>query len=274
MLRTKHTYILIIVLALLWTFSTQPALAQDDASACESDSKQYTPWLEALDSLQGEVTAMLTNGSETASASGFFALVNNGEISNSDYFVQIVFTEEGDKETFALLVKDQLIAAFDGGWDVERREESYDWVDIENSFEQADSFLTSSFLDLRFIDMSECVGLEDVQTGDALHYRLTIPSLMGRMLIAQMTGEELTDIELAPITFDYWLDADQRFLTKLNTTVEANDLYSDENVYIDLTFDIASTDNVQLRIPYVVQFMAMENGIIEPDFIPEIVVTE
>lgn len=272
MLRTKRTYILIVILGILCAFSVQPALAQDDASACEADTKQYASWLDVLDSMQGEATFTMTSEDETISADGFFALVNNGDISTSDYYLQVSIVEETYDDFMAILVKDNLVAFFQEGWEVEHR--GYDTIEFEDAFMQLDTFLTAAFQDLRFIDMSECMGVDELPAGDAIHYQLTIPSLMGRMLITQLFGEEPDDIEFGEFIFDYWLDADKRFLAKLNTVIEGTDTYSGESGRLDLALSIESIDNVQLQIPFVVQFLAMENGIIEPDFVSEIVVVE
>ena len=274
MLRNIRILFLLLTLSLLLCLRTQPALAQTNDPACASDSKEFTPWLDAFDSAQGEATAEVLIDGEPATAEGYFALIDNGEVANSDYFIQLTFVEDEDQDFMAVLVKDNVVAFFDGGWEVEYRDYSYQASDIEDAYVQLDSFLTAAFQDLRFIDMSQCLGVEELPTGDAIHYKLTIPPLLGRMLISQLTGESLEDIEFGEFTFDYWLDVKNRFLAQLNAIIEATDPYAEETIRIDLAFTFTSTDNVKLQLPYLVQLKAMEQGIIQPDLVSEIVVLE
>ena len=274
MLRNIRILFLLFTLSLLLCLGAQPASAQTSDPACASDSKDFTPWLDAFDSAQGEATAKVLIDGEPASADGYFALVDNGEVANSDYFLQITFVEDGYEDFIAVLVKDDVAAFYEGGWEVDHRDYAYDAADIEDAYMQLDSFLTAAFQDLRFIDMSQCLGVEALPTGDAFHYKLSIPPLLGRMLFSQLTGESLDDVEFGEFTLDYWLDVEDRFLAQLNAIIEATDTYAEETIRFDLTLTFTSTDNVKLQLPYQVQLMAMEQGIIQPDLVSEIVVVE
>ena len=143
------------------------------------------------------------------------------------------------------------------------RSSSYELADFEDAVTQFDLFLTAAFQDLRFVDMSQCLGVSEMMTGDAVHYRLTIPSLMGQMLFAQLIGEEVEGLEFDRIVVDYWLDLERRFLSRLDIDIEATNTVRDETAQVALTLGILSTDNIQLQVPYAVRLLATERGVIE-----------
>ena len=133
MLRNIRILFLLFTLSLLLCLGAQPASAQTSDPACASDSKDFTPWLDAFDSAQGEATAKVLIDGEPASADGYFALVDNGEVANSDYFLQITFVEDGYEDFIAVLVKDDVAAFYEGGWEVDHRDYAYEAA--EASFE-------------------------------------------------------------------------------------------------------------------------------------------
>lgn len=270
----RVSVVLMLVTVLLWP---QPTGAQSADSTCDDDPKTYISWFDALESMTGTATATgASSAGDRISADGYFAFLHGEDLSTTDYFAQLTVTEYESEDFFALLVTDNLVASFDlySGWEVDLRDEYSVAGELEEPIEQFDSFLSAAFQQLRFIDMSTCLGVEPTAVGDAVHYSLTVPPLMGRMLLNQLTGEDVDDIEIGGFVLDYWLDQDDRFLSRLEIELEATDTWSEETISADLSLSLESTNNVSLTIPYTVQLLAMEQGLIEPNFIPEVVVLD
>ena len=121
MLQDRRLYLGIGILIALCVLGIQPARAQENESACAADSKQYASWFGVADSLQMNVAGSFDFGDvPAANAEGYFALVNKGQITDSDYYFQALLIEEMDDEFVAMLVKEELVAIFDRGWKVEQ----------------------------------------------------------------------------------------------------------------------------------------------------------
>jgi hypothetical protein len=265
---------LVNLFSLLLVCANVTAVAAQSSNAdeiCESATIEYTSWLDKLQSLYGAVSVVVNERGHQDSANAIFAIVNTGDVAQLDYFVQATL---GANDYLVLLVKDNFVAVLERrslGWDVEARAESYEVRNLEDSFFQADTFLKSAFKELRLLELSTCLGGEIVAGQETVRYRLDIPPMLASMLIRHLSGNPPNDVQFGEIGFDFWLDKKSGYLTKIEGVIEASQQGGQDRVALEVALELTSVDNVHLKVPEYIRILAMQRGLIEPDFVQEFI---
>ncbi len=260
--------------------------AQDtegDNPACAA-TRTYSSWLNTLDSLAGTIQGSITESARgQTTVNGKFAIAVGDDIRTTNYFFQIETKEQSENDQSsgnftAGFVNDNLIAELNSRnteWSVRRRDEFSGSRSLEDAFMQADNFLMAVFQQLQLVSLSDCRETEVIGGRDAVHYHLNIPPFMGSMLISQLTGGPVgDDITLGTIMVDYWFDEQANYISKMEITVEATDNGQGNTVQGQAVLELTSVNNISLIVPQYIRVLAMQQGIIEPDFAPEFVVEE
>ncbi|MCB0125341.1 MAG: hypothetical protein KDE58_23970, partial [Caldilineaceae bacterium] len=223
------------------------------------------------------------SGRGQTSVNGKFAIAVGEDIRTTNYFFQIENRDQSNEDRpyvdFTVgFVNDNLVADLSSHrteWSVWQRDEFSQSRDLEDVFMQADDFLAAVFQQLQLLSLSDCRGSEVVAGRNAVHYHLNIPPFMASMLISQLTGEPLgDDITLGAITVDYWFDEQANYISKMEIAVEATDTWSDSTLQGQAVLELTSVDNINLVTPQYIRVLAMQQGIIEPDFVTEFVVED
>jgi len=266
-----HRLLLVIPFTLLFACTNVVATAAQTATtndACATATGEYASWLDKLESLRGTLTFANNENGREGSANVIFAIVNTGDLERLDYFVQARLEEE----YYIILVKDNFAAGLQStgrGWDVAAREEAYDVQNIEESFFRADDFLKTAFKELRLLQLSACLGGETVAGRETVHYRLDVPPMLARMLASQLAGNIPDDVVFGEVGFDFWLDKTDGYMVKIEGNFQAVEANSE--ISIAATLELNSVNNMQLKVPEYIRILAMERGLIEPDFTQEFI---
>ncbi len=270
-----HRLMLVTLFTLLFACATVTPVAAQTApadEACAVTTGEYASWLDKLESLRGTLTASFNETDREDSVNATFAIVNTGNLERLDYFVQM---KSGENNYRILLVKDNFAAGLENygrGWEVALREEAYQARDLEQGFFRADEFLKTAFKELRLLELSTCLGSETVAGQETVHYHLDIPPMLARMLISQLGGNGPNDVEFGTVGSDFWLDKTNGYLTKLEVNLEI--IEANSGVSIVAALELNSVNNVQLKVPEYIRLLAMQQGLIEPDFTQEFIALE
>ncbi len=285
-MRTRNL-VVVFLFGLIWLYGDVVTVhAQDtegDNSACAA-ARTYSSWLNTLDSLAGTIQGSITDSARgQTTVNGKFAMAVGDDIRTTNYFFQIENKEQSENDQSygnftAGFVNDNLIAelnSYNTEWSVRRREEFSGSRDIEDAFMQVDNFLMAVFQQLQLVSLSDCQETEVIGGRDAVHYHLNIPPFMGSMLISQLTGGPVGDnITLGTIMVDYWFDEEANYISKMEITVEATDNERGNTLQGQAVLALTSVNNISLVVPQYIRVLAMQQGIIEPDFAPEFIVEE
>lgn len=268
----------VIIIPLLLVGMTATAVLAQTATTedvCATAQSQYASWLDKLESLRGTLTVANNENGREGSAEVIFAIVNTGELEQLDYFIQAHvsndYEEESNPDYTVFFAKDNFVAGLRsyGGWDVVPREEAYDVQSIEKGFFRANDFLKTAFEELRLLQLSSCLGSEIIAERATIHYRLDVPPMLARMLASQLAGSVPDDVEFGEVGFDFWLDKTDGYIVKIEGNFEA--IEANSGISIAATLELNSVNNVQLKVPEYIRVLAMQRGLIEPDFTQEFI---
>lgn len=274
-----YRLMLVILIPLSLVGMTATAVSAQTATnddTCATATGEYTSWLDKLESLRGTLAFSSNENNRETSANVIFVIVNTGELERLDYFVQARAGARNNREGyFVLLAKENFVAtleSYGSGWDVASREEANDVQRIEESFFHADDFLKTAFKDLRLLQLSACLGSETVAGQETVHYRLDIPPMLARMLASQLAGNVPDDVAFGEVGFDFWLDKTDGYMVKIEGNFEA--VEANSGISIAATLELDSINNVQLKVPEYIRVLAMQRGLIEPDFTQEFITVD
>jgi len=285
-MRTRNL-VVIFLFGLIWLCGdVVTAHAQETAGdnpAC-TVTRTYASWLDALDSLAGTIQLSVTDSDRgIIGINGKFAMVVADDIRTTNYFFQMENKEQLSEDQFRTdftvgFVNDKLEAMLESRrteWSVWERDEFSRLRGLEDLFVQVDDFLTAAFQQLQLLSLSDCRESEVIAARDAIHYHLNIPPFMASMLISQLTGGPLGDnITLGTITVDYWFDEQTNYISKMEIAFEATDSRQENTLQGQALLELTSVDNINLVMPQYIRVLAMQQGIIEPDFVTEFVVED